>query len=302
MKELTDFSFLMERLDTAADKKTVALACPHDEHTQQVIARALDKGIARFVLTLSKPLQGEFAGLVEKHADSVRVVECNDDVEAAAKAVEIVRCHEANILMKGSLNTDVLLKAALDKERGIRVQDKVMTHIAMAHIPGYRKLLMFSDAAVIPHPTLEQFDAIVAYCADACHRLGIERPCIALTHFSEKTNPKFENTLFYQEIVSRAKLGRYGEVEVAGPMDVKTACDAESGQIKGIDSPVVGNADVVVFPNIESGNTFYKTISLFGKATTAGWLAGTAVPVVVSSRADSVESKFFSLAFACCLS
>ncbi|MGN1245207.1 MAG: phosphate acyltransferase [Muribaculaceae bacterium] len=231
----------------------------------------------------------------------METIVCGDDVEAARKAVETVRSHKADILMKGTLSTDVLLRAALDKESGILQQGKVMTHIAMAQIPGYRKLLMFSDAAVIPHPSLEQFDAIVGYCADACHKLGIEKPHIALTHFTEKSNPKFENTTHYKEIIRRAEAGTYGKVVVGGPMDVKTACDAESGQIKGISSPVAGNADVIVFPNIESGNTFYKTISLFAHATTAGWLAGTEVPVVVSSRADSVESKYHSLAFACCL-
>lgn len=279
----------------------MALACPHDDHTLQVIAKALDTGFANFVLTLGKPMGEVLADIVERNPDEVDIVSCQDDVDAARKAVEIVRRHEADILMKGSLNTDVLLRAALDKENGILERGKVMTHIAMAQVPGYGKLLMFSDAAVIPRPTLEQFDAIVGYCADACHRLGIARPCIALTHFTEKTNPKFENTIHYQEINRRAEAGAYGDVVVGGPMDVKTACDAESGQIKGISSPVVGNADVIVFPNIESGNTFYKTISLFANATTAGWLVGTEVPVVVSSRADTVESKFYSLAFACCL-
>lgn len=301
MKQPTDFSFLTTRLGKAGIKKKVALACPHDDHTLQVIAKALDAGFANFVLTLGKPMGEVLADIVERHPDEVDIVSCQDDVDAARKAVEIVRRHEADILMKGSLNTDVLLRAALDKENGILERGKVMTHIAMAQVPGYGKLLMFSDAAVIPRPTLEQFDAIVGYCADACHRLGIARPCIALTHFTEKTNPKFENTIHYQEIIRRAEAGAYGDVVVGGPMDVKTACDAESGQIKGISSPVVGNADVIVFPNIESGNTFYKTISLFANATTAGWLVGTEVPVVVSSRADTVESKFYSLAFACCL-
>ncbi|MGN0280720.1 MAG: phosphate acyltransferase [Prevotella sp.] len=302
MKELTDFSFLTAQPMAAAEKKTVALACPHDDHTQQVIVRALDEGIARFVLTTSKLTDDHLATIVESHPNDVEVVPCHDDADAASVAVETVRLHKADILMKGSLNTDVLLRAALDKERGILKRGKVMTHIAMAHISGYKKLLMFSDAAVIPHPSLEQFDAIVGYCADACHRLGIERPHIALTHFSEKTNSKFEHTIHYQEIIRRAEAGNYGDVLVAGPMDVKTAFDAESGQIKGVVSPVVGNVDVMIFPNIESGNTFYKTISLFAHATAAGWLAGTEVPVVVSSRADTVDSKFYSLAFACRLS
>ena len=302
MTQLTDFSFLISLLEQTGQKKKVALACPDDEHTVLVIAKALENGFADFLLTLGTPVGRRLECITAQHAGRVKPIVCNNDADAARKAVELVKNHKADILMKGSLNTDVLLRAALDKEHGILEHGKVMTHIAMAQIPGHPKMLMFSDAAVIPRPSLEQFDAIVGYCADACHRLGIERPCIALTHFTEKTNPKFEHTIHYQEIKRRAEAGAYGNVVVDGPMDVKTACDAESGTIKGICSPVVGNADVIVFPNIESGNTFYKTISLFSHATTAGWLAGTEVPVVVSSRADSVESKFHSLAFACCLS
>lgn len=302
MKQFTDFSFLTSRLTQSGRKKIVALACPHDEHTQQVIARALEAGFAHFILTTSRETDTELAAMAERYKHDVDIIACGSPEEAARQAVKTVKAGQADILMKGSLNTDILLHAALDKQEGILQKGRVMTHIAMAHVPNYGKLLMFSDAAVIPHPTLEQFDAIVGYCAEACRSIGIEKPNIALTHFSEKTNAKFEHTIHYQEIMRRAEAGAYGDVVVGGPMDVKTACDSESGAIKGISSPVVGNADVLIFPNIESGNTFYKTITLFANATMAGWLAGTEVPVVVSSRADSVDSKFYSLAFACCIS
>lgn len=302
MKQLTDFSSLTGRLTQSGTKKKIALACPHDEHTLQVIAKALEAGFAHFILTTCRQIDGELAALANHYNDSVEIIECSSPEEAAREAVKVAKSGEADILMKGSLNTDVLLHAALDKQAGILQKGRVMTHIAVAQIPSYGKLLMFSDAAVIPHPTLEQFDAIVGYCAEACRSIGIDKPHIALTHFSEKTNAKFEHTIHYQEIMRRADDGAYGNAVVGGPMDVKTACDSESGAIKGISSPVVGNADVLVFPNIESGNTFYKTITLFANATMAGWLAGTEVPVVVSSRADSVDSKFYSLVLASLLS
>ena len=302
MKHFTDFSVLTTTLRQTDKKKIVALACPHDSHTQKVINMALDNGIAEFILTAGRQVDENLSLIIERHKEHVKLIECGNDEEAARVAVETAKSKRADILMKGTLNTDVLLHAALDKQSGILKKGRVMTHIAMAQIQGYKKLLMFSDAAVIPHPTLEQFHAIVGYTAEACRRLGIETPNIALTHFSEKTNPKFEHTISYKEIIRRAGNGEYGNCIVDGPMDVKTACDTESSEIKGIISPVAGNADVIIFPNIESGNTFYKTISLFANATTAGWLEGTDVPVVVSSRADSVESKYFSLALACFLS
>lgn len=169
----------------------------------------------------------------------------------------------------------------------------------MAQIPTYNKLLFFSDAAVIPRPTLAQFEAMLKYDLEVCRRLGISEPRVALIHCTEKINEKFPHTLDYAVLKERAASGAYGSMFLDGPMDVKTACDAHSGEVKGISSPVVGHADLLIFPNIESGNTFYKTVSLFGDANMAGMLRGTIAPVVVPSRADSGNSKYYSLALAC---
>ena len=188
----------------------------------------------------------------------------------------------------------------LNKEHGILVKGSVLTHIAVAEIPGMNRLLFFSDAAVIPFPTTEQLDAVTTYITQTWRSItGGDKPRVALTHCTEKTSEKFPITLSYQEVKKYAAEGKYGDICIDGPMDVKTACDAESGAIKGIASPVVGNADILLFPDIEAGNTFYKTITFFAHATVTGMLAGTTAPVVVTSRADSAESKFYSLAVAC---
>jgi phosphate butyryltransferase len=132
-----------------------------------------------------------------------------------------------------------------------------------------------------------------------CRTLGCEEPRVALIHCTEKINEKFPHTLSYVELKKEAQEGRFGKVFIDGPMDAKTACDKHSGEIKGLSSPVVGNADILIFPNIESGNTFYKTLSLFGDANMAGMLTGTIAPVVVPSRSDSGNSKYYSLVLAC---
>lgn len=299
MNLLTDFTFLTSRLASMPRRRSVALACPHDSHTEYVIRRALAEGFARFILTTSGPMDPAFVKSIEPYGEHVTIEECADAAEASRRAVAAVRRGDAEVLMKGTVNTDVLLRAVLDKECGLLQPGRVMSHITVAHIPALGRLLMFSDAAVVPRPTLEQFDSIVRACVDACRRFGIGEPRVALTHCTEKVNPKFEHTVSYAEIMRRAAEGAYGSATVGGPMDVKTALDAESGRIKGIASPVAGCADVLIFPNIESGNTFYKTITLLAGAETAGWLAGTTVPVVVASRADSEVSKFYSLALAC---
>jgi hypothetical protein len=161
----------------------------------------------------------------------------------------------------------------LNKEHGILPKGNVLSHITVAQIPMYKKLLFFSDAAVIPRPTLEQFEAMLRYDLEVCRRMGIEAPRVALIHCTEKVNEKFPHTLDYVTLKERAAAGAYGNMYLDGPMDVKTACDAHSGEVKGISSPVVGHADLLIFPNIESGNTFYKTVSLFGDANMADMFA-----------------------------
>ena len=201
--------------------------------------------------------------------------------------------------MKGLINTDNLLRAVLHKEKGLLPPGGVLSHVAVAQIPLYHKLLFFSDAAVIPKPTLDQFRAMIMNDIAICNRLGMEEPRVALIHCSEKVNAKFPHTIFYTELKKEASEGKMGKVYIDGPMDAKTACDAHSGEIKGMSSPVIGNADIMIFPNIESGNTFYKTLSLFGDANMAGMLTGTIAPVVVPSRSDSGNSKYYSLVLAC---
>lgn len=299
MQATQNFRTLISNLSSMNIRKKVALVCPNDSHTEYVINRSLEEGIADFLLVTGGTKADFVCGLAEKYPDRVSIFEAENPDAAAAMAVQIVRDGKADVLMKGTLNTDNLLRAVLNKEHGLLEKGKVMTHVTVAQIPSYNKLLVFSDAAVIPRPTEEQFDAILGYVVEVCRNLGQTSPKVALIHCTEKVNEKFPHTISYQKLISKAKDGVYGDVEVDGPMDVKTACDADSGAIKGIASPVVGNADALIFPNIESGNVFYKTITLFAEAQTAGMLYGTTAPIVVASRADSGESKFYSLAVAC---
>lgn len=280
-------------------RRRVAVVCPNDPHTEYVIIRALREEIAEFLLVVDAEHQSLARHLLAASPDFVRIYEASSRDEAAALAVQLVRTGEADILMKGLINTDNLLRAVLNKENGLLPPGGVLSHVAMAQIPLYHKLLFFSDAAVIPRPTLEQYRAIIRNDVGLCRKLGCIEPRIALLHCSEKVGEKFPHTLSYVQLKDDASQGMFGAVFVDGPMDAKTACDRHSGEIKGLSSPVVGNADVLIFPNIEAGNVFYKTITLFGDADTAGMLTGTVAPVVVPSRSDSGNSKFFSLVLAC---
>lgn len=300
MEPTVDFKALPQRLRSMAKCVTVAVACPADAHTEEVIERSISEEFAKFILVAVKQNAAVAERLHAKYPDRTAIILATDVDDASRKAVAEVRQGRAQVLMKGTVNTDNLLRAVLNKECGLLEKGHVLTHIAVAEIPGLQRLLFFTDAAVIPYPTTEQFHAQLGYIADTYRSVtGNDCPRVALTHCTEKVSEKFPLTLSYEELKKEAREGAFGSIEVDGPMDVKTACDAESGAIKGIASPVVGNADILIFPDIEAGNTFYKAITLFAKATVAGMLAGTTAPVVVTSRADTVESKFYSLATAC---
>lgn len=300
MEPTVDFKALPQRLRSMAKCVTVAVACPADAHTEEVIERSISEEFAKFILVALEQNAAVAERLHAKYPDRTAIILATDVDDASRKAVAEVRQGRAQVLMKGTVNTDNLLRAVLNKECGLLEKGHVLTHIAVAEIPGLQRLLFFTDAAVIPYPTTEQFHAQLGYIADTFRSVtGNDCPRVALTHCTEKVSEKFPLTLSYEELKKEAREGAFGSIEVDGPMDVKTACDAESGAIKGIASPVVGNADILIFPDIEAGNTFYKAITLFAKATVAGMLAGTTAPVVVTSRADTVESKFYSLATAC---
>lgn len=300
MEPTVDFKALPQRLRSMAKCVTVAVACPADAHTEEVIERSISEEFAKFILVAVEQNAAVAERLHAKYPDRTAIILATDVDDASRKAVAEVRQGRAQVLMKGTVNTDNLLRAVLNKECGLLEKGHVLTHIAVAEIPGLQRLLFFTDAAVIPYPTTEQFHAQLGYIADTYRSVtGNDCPRVALTHCTEKVSEKFPLTLSYEELKKEAREGAFGSIEVDGPMDVKTACDAESGAIKGIASPVVGNADILIFPDIEAGNTFYKAITLFAKATVAGMLAGTTAPVAVTSRADTVESKFYSLATAC---
>lgn len=299
MEHTETFDSLLHGRRPQQERPIVALACPHDSHTEYVVCRALHEELCRFVLTTCGSLSAPLQQAIDAHPGCVETVMCHNAQEAAQTAVALVRSHRAQVLMKGMVNTDVLLRAVLDKQQGLLSPGSVMAHLTVMQIPGWNRLLMFADAAVLPEPTLTQLDSLVGYMADHLRRFGREVPRIALTNCNEKVNPKFPHTLHYEQIKQWAAEGRYGKVVIDGPMDVKTALDANAAAYKHIASPIEGSADALVFPNIQAGNTFYKTLSCFCHAIPAGWLVGTEAPVVVTSRADSEESKYYSLALAC---
>ena len=298
MEAIKTFEELVSHLTSLGQRKKVAVVCASDESTQYAVARAIREGFIEAIFVGCRE-EIETRQEFQELEAYVSYVDADDRDDAARKAVQLVRDGKADILMKGLINTDNLLHAVLNKEHGILPKGNVLTHITAASINGYPRLLFFTDAAVIPYPTQEQRVQQVKYVASLCRSFGIEIPRISLIHCSEKVGGKFfPFTEGYIDIIESGKKGDFGPCVIDGPLDLKTSCCKESLVKKGIESPVDGAADALVFPDIEAGNVFYKTITLFCEAETAGMLAGTIAPVVLPSRSDSKICKFCSLALA----
>ena len=298
MTIIKNFDQLEAHLAQVEQRKRVAVVWAADESTQYAVARALKVGFIDAIMVGCRE-QLEQLDSLKPYADHITYIDTDDRDEAAHLAVNLVKEGKADILMKGLINTDNLLRAVLNKETGILPKGNVLTHVTTAQIPGYDRLLMFTDAAVIPCPTREQRIEQVRYVASLCRSMGVAEPKIALIHCSEKVNEKhFPFTLEYRELAQMAADGTFGPCIVDGPLDIKTACNLHSMETKGIKSPIHGEADAVVFPDIQAGNVFYKTLTLWAGAETAGILQGPSAPVVTPSRSDSGECKFFSLAVA----
>ncbi len=268
----------------------VAVVCGTDASTVAAVRRmAADGGITPIFVGGLPPDDNALANAGHIAAD--------DPAGAARAAIALIRKGHADVLMKGLINTDVLLHAVLDKQQGLLPQGAVLTHLAVAQLPGSDRLLCFSDAAVLTYPTPAQRRAQVSAVVTACRALGAAQPRVALVHCSEKVSDKFPITHDYRDIVAEAGNGRWGDCRIDGPLDLRTAIDPAALRQKGISSSLEGRADGLIFPDIEAANVFYKTVTYLG-ARVAGLLCGTSVPVVLPSRGDSAETKADSLLIA----
>lgn len=299
MQTIQNFEEMVNHLSALGRKITIAVACGDDDSTLQAVTRALASGFARAIFVGNPSVPRAYAPM-QAYAHLVEFVEPEsaEPAAAAALAVRLVREGRAGILMKGLISTDVLLRAVLNKAEGLLPPGQVLTHLAVAQIPGRNRLLFFTDAAVIPYPTADQRAAQIGYVASVCRKFGIAQPRISLIHCSEHVSEKFPHTLTYADLSHRASAGEWGPAIVDGPLDVRTSIDPVALHIKGIPSPLEGQADALIFPNIEAGNTFYKTITFLTASDVAGTLCGTTCPVILPSRGDSAQDKYFSLAFA----
>ena len=287
--------------------RRLVVAAGHDPHTIGAAVRAATEDIAAVTL-VGDQQRIEKLGL-EMGLDTGRltIVDEPEEVAAGAVAVRMVRAGDADVLMKGLISTANYMRLILDKEHGLLPPGNVLTHLSVIELPAYQerhdKLLFVSDVAIIPAPDLQTKVKIMSYCIEAAHSFGIAEPRAALIAATEKVSDKMPATT---EAAAIAEMAARGEIVgaivdaiVDGPLALDVALSPEACEIKGLQSPVGGAADILVFPNIETGNVFYKSATLLAAGRLAAAVVGTSAPCVLTSRADSEESKFLSIALGC---
>ncbi|PYZ98561.1 phosphate butyryltransferase [Alteribacter lacisalsi] len=291
---------LTERVkNTSGREKTFAVAHATDKGLFEAARRAMDEGIGKFVFVGPTEVM---AGLAEeaglKHDGGLwELKEAADEKQSAAAAVSLVKAKEADVLMKGMTSTSVLLKAVLNKEHGLR-SGSVLSHVAAFDLPGRDSLLLLTDAAMNIAPDLKEKTAITVNAVETAKKIGFTNPKVAVIAAVETVNPAMEATLHAAALTQMNRRGQIPGCIIDGPLAFDLAVSKEAAEQKGIHSEVAGEADILVVPAIETGNALYKSLTIFGKGKVGGLITGAGAPIVLTSRADSAESKLFSITIA----
>lgn len=290
----------MQELLTLAKKnpRIVAVAAAEDEHVLQAVVEARKIGIASFVLTGDQnkiiPMLRELGEKSENyailHADSFEM--------ASALAVEAVKEGRANAIMKGLAPSPVFLKAILQELKA----EELLAHVVLLEIPGWSKLLFATDCAVNIDPDQKAKAVFIRYAVSVAHKLGLAKPNVALVTATEAVNPKMKDSVDAEALMQEAARGGFPGAVVGGPFALDNAISLEAAGIKKVTHPGAGEADILVLPDLNAANIFYKSLIFFARAKSAGIILGATVPIILVSRADSEETKLYSIALACAAS
>jgi phosphate butyryltransferase len=277
--------------------RTLSVACSHDLDVLMSVSEAMGTGIADSLLFGDAEKTKEIADENGLDISNASIVDVKDPVEAAMKAVQAVSAGDAEVLMKGLVDTSVVMKQALNGEYGLRT-GKILSHVAVFDIPNYPRLLIGTDAALNIAPDLDQKRQIIENATVFAHALGLPTPKVAMLCAKEKVDPKMPCTEEAAKLVEMNENGTIKNCTVGGPFALDNAVSLEAAKHKGIVHPVAGRADVLIAPDIEAGNILYKTLVFLGGAKSAAVVVGAQAPIVLTSRADSSETKLNSIALA----
>ncbi|MBQ2395237.1 MAG: phosphate butyryltransferase, partial [Alistipes sp.] len=293
---------LTEIVEAARQKgrKRLAVAYGQDSHTIEAVYDAYKEGLVEPTLYGDKEVIEKTCAELGVDVNVFRIIDEKIDVNCVRQAVAAVAAGDADVLMKGLVSTDKYMRGILNKEIGLVPPKGILTHVSLVELPGYHKLLTISDVAIIPAPDFKQKQMQIKFLAETANLLGIACPKIACISATEQVLPSVPSNLEGAILAKMGDRGQLGNVTVDGPLSLDVALYkevAEHKKVKG--SSVAGDADCLLFPNIESGNVFFKSVSHIGGGELAAIVKGAKVPCVLTSRGDSALSKKYSIALAC---
>ena len=294
IKKLDD---IFDELKSCNEKAVLSVAAAHDEEVLLAVKDACEMNIIKAILIGEEDKIRKIADEIKFDLTDVEVINECDLKLCAEKAVKLVSSGKADYVMKGLLDTSIILKEVLNKEYGLRT-DSLLSHVMIYEVPSYHKLLILTDGGMNINPDVSQKKKIVDNAIKAAKSLGIDTVKVACLAAKEKVNPKMQATLDADELKTMCKDGMFGKgAIVEGPIAFDLAVSEEACKIKGYNSEVGGDADILLVPNIETGNGIGKALTYMANAKSAGIIMGAKAPVVLVSRADTHESKLYSIAY-----
>lgn len=284
----------LENIAKRNDSKRVVLAMAEEADSLKAVSDAAAAGIIIPILVGNRNAITDTAKNAGVDISDFEIVEAEGEKECASKAVELIRKDRGDCLMKGKTATPTIMRAVLDKEKGLRASD-VLSHAAILNPPTYHKLLIMTDSALNIAPDLKEKVSIIENALSVSRKLGIEKPKVAVLAAMEKVNPAMPATI---DAAALSKMGDRGQIKnciIDGPFALDNAVSSKSCEIKGIKTEVGGDADILLFPDIEAANVFYKSLAYLTDYPIAGLIVGASVPVILTSRSDSDKIKYLSI-------
>jgi len=291
---IKNFDELINKVKGFEDKRKVAIIAAHDEHTLEAVFRAVENNIIEPVLIGNAEEIKKIIKKLNKNLNHENIIDISNDIEAAYLGVELAAKGEIDFIMKGMIQTPDLLKAVVDKEKGLRTGN-IMSHFVINEIPNYHKLLVTTDGGMMTYPDVDQKRQIIENAVNVLLQLGYEEPKVAVLAATENINLKMPESVDADKLKEMNQGGVITNCIVEGPISYDLTMSKEAAEIKGYNSPVSGDADVLIVPNITAGNILGKSLIYSAGAKMAGFIVGAKVPIVLTSRGSSSDEKYLSL-------
>jgi len=293
IKELKDILSILKN----QNQSILSVAAAEDKEVLQAVKDSVDIGIIKPILVGNSEKIKSISKEIKFDLSGIKIINSNSIEESAKIAIELVSSKKADFVMKGILDTSILLKSVLNKDYGLRT-DSLLSHVMIYQMENYHKLLLLTDGGMNISPNYEEKEKILKNAIEAANALGIENIKVACIAAKEKVNHKMQATVDGELLQKASMEGKFGEnVIVEGPLSLDIALSKDASKIKGFESKVSGDTDILLMPTIEAGNGIGKSFTYMANAKSAGVIMGAKSPIVLVSRVDSSESKLYSIAY-----